>query len=1157
MALREVALNDKYDRAIEESIYINGTQALFRLSLNQVWRDRQHGLNTAAYVSGYRGSPMHNVDKEYWRASKHLNKNDVFFHPAVNEDMAATALWGTQQVPAMGDAKYDGVASIWFGKGPGLDRSVDAIRHANLHGTSKYGGVLVAVGDDAPMMSTDVPAASETLFSDMFMPVLYPTTIQEVLDFGIIGWGMSRFSGLWTGFKLTADTVDAVTCVDPNPNRVKLITPEFDFPPGGVNYRFMEAGWAPLEARLRHYKVPAALAYARANNVNQRVIDSPKRRFGIVTAGNAAIAVRQAFVEMGITDAQAADLGISVLRIGMPYPLDKDLLRDFATGLEEVFVIEEKRRIIEGGMRDALYDVPQAQRPKVYGRYDENNDLLIPNIGAFGPEAVIMALSKRIAHIHSSDQIKARVEFLETKKTNAQAREVMKVKRTPFFCSGCPHNSSTKVPEGSTALAGVGCHFMAHNMDRNNIAHTHMGAEGGTWIGIQPFTTKKHIFTNMGDGTFYHSGLMAIRAAVSGKVNITYKVLFNDAVAMTGGQPHDGEITPETIARMCHSEGVKKIVVVTDEPEKLPSKADWPSGTTIEHRRHLDHVQRDLEKIEGVSVLLYVQTCAAEKRRRRKKKIIEDPVRRVFVNHRVCEGCGDCSKESNCISILPHETEFGRKRLIDQSSCNKDYSCANGFCPSFVQVVGATPKKLAGASEVPEAVRLVPEPTRATLPDGDSYNILLTGIGGTGVVTVTAVLTMGAHLEGKVFSTVDEFGMAQKGGAVKGHVRIANRLEDMGPSQLSTGSADVILGCDNLVTAGEDVLKTISPTRTSLVVNTNEAITGQFVLNPDLKFPTEQVDRRIRAEADEAKMDLIDAKRLATSLMGDSIMSNLFILGFAYQRGLIPLTVEALMKAIEINGTAVKANQQAFEWGRRYAFNPQAIEALVATPAEKHPESDDEIIAHRRGELVAYQSEAYAKRYEDLVRQVQQAETQRASGFSGLTGAVARNLYKLMAYKDEYEVARLYSYPGFRERLEAQFDNIGRIEALLAPPLLTRIDKKTGKPRKKTFGPWIFPAMRQLAKLKRLRGTALDVFGYFHERKQERALITEYAEIIEELLNGLSSDTHAQAVAIAEIPAKIRGYGHVKAPAMDVARAEWTQAMREWRTGPKVAAAAE
>ena len=1147
MVLRDVTLTDKYDRDIRESIYINGTQALFRLSLNQVWRDELAGRNTAAYVSGYRGSPMHNVDKEFWRASKHLNSNDVFFHPAINEDLAATALWGTQQVPSMGDAKYDGVASIWFGKGPGLDRSVDAIRHANLHGTSQFGGVLAAVGDDAPMMSTDVPAASETLFSDMFMPVLYPTTIQEVLDFGIIGWGMSRFSGLWTGFKLTADTVDAVTCVDPDPQRVKLVTPEFDFPEGGVNYRFMDSGWAPLEQRLRHFKVPAALAYGRANNVNKIEIDGPKRRFGIVTAGNAAIAVRQAFVEMGLTEQLAADLGISVLRIGMPYPLDKDLLRDFATGLEEVFVIEEKRPIIAEGLRDALYDVPQSHRPRVFGHYDENGVALIPDTGMFGPEAVVLALSKRIAHFYTSDQIKARVAFLERKKANVEAREVMTVKRTPFFCSGCPHNSSTKVPEGRTALAGVGCHFMAHNMNRNNIAHTHMGAEGSSWIGIQPFTTKKHVFANMGDGTFYHSGLLAIRAAVSGKVNITYKILFNDAVAMTGGQPHDGEMTPEIIAGMCHSEGVKKIVVVTDEPEKLPQNAGWPVGTQIEHRRHLDHVQRELEKVEGVSVLLYVQTCAAEKRRRRKKKQLEDPVRRVFVNQSVCEGCGDCSKESNCLSILPLETEFGRKRKIDQSSCNKDYSCSNGFCPSFVQVVGATPKKLAGASTVPDSVRLLPEPTRAELPEGDSYNILLTGIGGTGVVTITAVLTMGAHLEGKIFSTVDEFGMAQKGGAVKGHVRIANRLEDMGPSQLSTGTANVILGCDSLVTAGEDVLKTISPDRTSVVVNTNEAITGQFVLNPDLKFPTEQVDHRIQAEAGKDKLYAVDATRLATGLMGDSIMSNMFTLGFAYQRGLIPLNKDALMKAIEINGTAVKANQDAFEWGRRYAYNPQVIEELLKTPEVKCPETDEEIIAHRRAELVKYQNEAYAARYEALIRRVQSAEASHTPGAHGLTAAVARNLYKLMAYKDEYEVARLYSEPAFRERLEAQFDNIGRVEVLLAPPLLSRIDKKTGKPQKKTFGPWIFPVMRGLAKLKALRGTALDVFGYFEERRHERALIQDFEHIIEELTTGLTPDNHELAIKIAEVPAKIRGFGHVKAPAMAVARAEWEQAMKSWR----------
>jgi indolepyruvate ferredoxin oxidoreductase len=1159
MALREVSLDDKYELD-EGLLYLTGTQALLRLALNQLRRDEMAGLTTASYITGYRGSPMHNVDKEVWRAKRVLAGERIHFQPGVNEDLAATACWGTQQTSAYPGAKYDGVFSIWYGKGPGLDRSIDAIRHANLAGTSPHGGVLACVGDDPAMKSTDVPAASETMFADLLMPMLYPATVQEVLDFGVIGWEMSRFSGAWTGFKLIADTVDTAAAVDGDPKRVRIVRPNFAFPPDGVSIRAGDS-WSLQEPRLRRFKIPAALAVARANHVNVRLIDGPRRRYGLISSGKAAMDVKQALAELGLDARTAAEIGITFLKIGMPYPLDLEAVRAFADGLEEVFVVEEKRRFLETQVRDALYDLPEGRRPRVIGRYDEAGEQLIPEIGEFGPEEVSRALARRIAHFHASDRIAARIAFLDAKANRMASRSAMPVNRLPYFCSGCPHNSSTKVPEGSRAHGGVGCHFMATYMNRDTGAHTHMGGEGANWIGQAPFTNTAHVFQNLGDGTYFHSGLLAIRACVAAGVNITYKILFNDAVAMTGGQPHDGPLNPMAISRQVHAEGVGRIVVVTDQPEKYPVGADFAPGVEIRHRRELDAVQRELRETPGVTILIYDQTCAAEKRRRRKRGDMEDPSRRVFINQRVCEGCGDCSKTSNCLSVLPLETAYGRKRLIDQSSCNKDYSCAEGFCPSFVSVYGAKPRKAAAGRETPRELALLPEPLPAALPDDDSYNVLITGIGGTGVVTISALLTMAAHLEGKAFSTLDQFGMAQKGGAVSSHVRIAADESLLGPVRLSSGAADLVLGCDSLVTGAELSLALVDAARTHLVLNTHQAITGHFAMNPDLAFPDRDIYERLRMEADPDKLDALNATRLATALLGDSIATNLFMFGFAYQKGLIPVSAGAILKAIELNGMAVAMNKAAFEWGRRAAHNLAAVEALVdrgaSDAAEPAPQTLDELIAHRKADLTAYQNAAYAERYEMLARRVAKAETDRAPGMTGLAETVARNLYKLMAYKDEYEVARLYSDPAFKRRLDAQFEGIERLELLLAPPLLSRPDPVTGKPRKRAFGPWIFPALRTLAGFKGLRGTAFDPFGYSEERRTERALIGEYEAVLEQLAAGLDHDNHALAVALADVPASIRGFGHVKAGNVQQARAKWASLLETWKAPRAPRAAAE
>jgi indolepyruvate ferredoxin oxidoreductase len=1157
MAFRTVTLDDKYEQATGQ-IYLTGTQALLRLAMNQLARDRAAGLDTAGYITGYRGSPMHNVDKEFWRAKQFLEDGRIRFHPAINEDLAATACWGTQQAATNPGAKHDGVFAIWYGKGPGLDRSIDAIRHANLGGSSKHGGVLACVGDDPAMKSTDVPAASETMFADLFMPVLYPATVQEVLDYGLYGWAMSRFSGAWTGFKLTADTVDTAAVVDGDPNRVRIVTPNFDFPPDGVSIRAGDT-WLQQEPRLRRFKIPAALAFARANELNRRVIDGPKRRFGLIAAGKGALDTRQALRELGLDDKMAAEIGISFLKIAMPFPFDVETVRNFADGLEEIFVVEEKRRFMELRVRDALYELPEGRRPKVIGRYDERGEMLLTDCGEFGSEEVARAIAGRIARFHTSDRIAARLAFLDAKAKRAAERAGLSVARIPFFCSGCPHNTSTRVPEGSRAQGGVGCHFMATYMGRSTGAHTHMGGEGANWIGQAPFTSTPHVFQNLGDGTYFHSGLLAIRAAIAAEVNITYKILFNDAVAMTGGQPVDGVLTPMSISRQVQAEGVQTIVVVTDDPDKYPAGVSFAPGVRIEHRRELDAVQRALRETPGVSVLIYDQTCAAEKRRRRKRGDMVDPSRRVFINHRVCEGCGDCSKTSNCLSVLPLETPYGRKRVIDQSSCNKDYSCAEGFCPSFVNVIGAKPRKSAGGRKVPAALALLPEPRLPEPAPGASYNILVTGIGGTGVVTISALVTMAAHIEGKACSTNDQFGMAQKGGAVTSHVAIATDPDAVGAARLSSGSADLLLGCDSLVTSGDLALATIDPDRTAVIVNMHQAITGQFAINPDLSFPDRELVERIRVETGPRGFDAFDASRLATSLLGDSIASNLLMLGYAYQKGRIPVSAAAIFQAIELNGLAIAMNKAAFDWGRRAAHDLAAVEALVgetATTGDKTPGTLDALVAHRVADLRAYQDDAYAARYEALVRRVAAAEAERAPGCSGLAETVARNLYKLMAYKDEYEVARLYSDPQFRKRLDAQFEGVERVELLLAPPVISKPDPITGRIAKRRFGPWIFPALRLLAGLKGLRGGRFDLFGRTEERRTERALIDEYEAIVVELMRQLDRSNHRRALSVAEVPAMIRGYGHVKAANVALARGEWSKLMAAWPK-PEAALAAE
>ncbi len=1122
-----VTLDDKYARN-EGRVFITGTQALVRLPMMQRQRDLAAGLNTAGFVTGYRGSPLGGLDQAMWRAKSFMKANHVHFQPGVNEDLAATSVWGSQQLKLFEGARYDGVYAMWYGKGPGVDRCGDVFKHGNMAGTAPHGGVLLLAGDDHAAKSSTVPHQSEHAFMGAMIPVLNPSGVQEFLDLGLYGWAMSRFSGCWVAFKCVAETAESSASVYVDPHRIQFARPnDFEMPPGGLSIRWPDH-WTDQEFRLQRYKIYAALAFARANKLDRIVIDSPNPRFGIVTTGKSYLDVRQALEDLGIDDALARKIGLRLYKVAMPWPLERDGARHFAEGLEEVLVVEEKRAIIENQLKEQLYNWRADVRPRVVGKFDEERNWILPSADELTPAQIAKVIAKRLARFYTSDAIQERVALIEQKERQ-RAGASASFKRTPYFCSGCPHNTSTKVPEGSRATAGIGCHFMTVWMDRSTSTFTHMGGEGCTWIGQAPFTETKHIFANIGDGTYYHSGLLAIRAAVAARVNITYKILFNDAVAMTGGQPVDGPLSVPMIAAQVLAEGVNKVVVTSDEPDKYPADAGFPAGVEIFHRSELDRLQKELRELPGTTVLIHDQTCAAEKRRRRKRGTFPDPDKRVFINERVCEGCGDCGVVSNCLSLTALETEFGRKRAIDQSSCNKDFSCVNGFCPSFVTVHGAKLRKVKAAKTESDPFAQLPEPAR--LPRLDQpYNILVTGVGGTGVVTIGALLGMAAHLEGKGVSVLDQTGLAQKGGAVHSHVRLAANPEDIHAVRIAAGEGDLLLGCDLVVSASAEIIDRVKAGRTRAIVNVHESPIGEFTRNPDLEFPAAELERLIAHAIGADALEVFAGQRLATALMGDSIATNPFMLGYAWQKGTIPLSRQAIERAIELNAVAVESSKRAFNFGRLAAHDMLAVERLVRPTRENRQLATTlaESVARRVAELGAYQDAAYALRYETLVRRVEAAETARTPGRTELTAAVARYAYKLMAYKDEYEVARLYSAPAFRQALSDQFEDWRELEFHLAPPLIAERDQHSGRLKKRSFGPWMLTAFNWLARLRFLRGTRLDVFGYAPERRVERQLIVDYVALVETLCADLSPANHAVAVELARIPEQIRGYGHVK-----------------------------
>ncbi len=1138
-AFSDITLEDKY--ALDTTrAYLTGVEALVRLPMLQHQRDKQAGLNTAGFISGYRGSPLGGVDQALWQAQSYLDKHNIQFQPGVNEDLAATAVWGTQQVGLFPGAMYDGVFSMWYGKGPGVDRSMDVIKHANAFGTAKHGGVLAVAGDDHACKSSTLPHQSEHMFIGASVPVLNPANVQEVLDLGIFGWELSRFSGCWVALKAITENMDSAISAQIDPNRVKIIIPDdFELPPEGLNARWPVK---PLEQEriLNKYRIYAARHFARVNKLNKIVVDSPKPRLGIITSGKSYLDVMQALDDLHIGEAQAANIGLRVYKVGMSWPLEPVTTHEFAKGLEEILVVEEKRSIIEDQLTGQLYNWPVNERPRVIGEFDENHQDLLPNLGELTPAQIARVIAARILKFTENqnidtDAIHKRLAFLTAKEqTLSKPRNVLE--RLPHFCSGCPHNTSTKVPEGSMAMAGIGCHYMAQWMNRSTETYTHMGGEGCSWIGQAPFTETQHVFQNLGDGTYFHSGILAIRATIAAKVNITYKILYNHAVAMTGGQAVDGALSIDQMVYQLRGEGVKRIAVVSNEPQKYDSQFPKFSGLTVDHRDQFEAIQLEMRKTSGTTVIIYDQSCATEKRRQIKNQIknnkdVANPDR-VFINQAVCEGCGDCSKASNCLSVLPVETELGRKRMIDQNACNHDYSCLNGFCPSFVTVKGAQLAK-------PESNRIslhlpnLPDPKLA--PIDQPWNVLVTGIGGTGVLTVGSVLAMAAHIEGKGCSTLNQTGLAQKFGSVISHVRIGKHQDDIHSVRIPAGDADLLLGCDLVVAASDEALAKLHNERSRVIVNEYHSVTSDFVQNPDYHFPAEDMKKSLQEEAGENHYFFVNATQIARNILGDSIASNLFLLGYAYQQGLIPVSADAIVRAIELNNVAIDMNIKAFGWGRAVVVKPSLLqEFTINQQVNATKKSLDDIISSRAILLEQYQNKEYTDQYLSIINKVREQEQSLLGNTVELplTEAIANNLAKIMAYKDEYEVGRLFTSEEFMQQMKDQFSGKLELRFHLAPPLLSKRDPVSGHLKKRTFGPWIMPMFKMLSKLKFLRGSALDVFSYTQERKKERALITDYCKAIETILEKLTIGNHATAVGIANLPAQVRGFGHVKEQSM-------------------------
>ena len=1146
-----VSLGDKYDLA-KSRILATGTQAVVRLVLMQRARDRRMGKRTAGYITGYRGSPLGGLDQQFERAAALLKPADILFQPAVNEDLAATALWGSQQAEMRGEGRTDGVFGMWYGKGPGADRSGDALKHANLAGTSPWGGVVALMGDDHTCESSTTAHQSEYAFVDAQIPILSPAGVQEIIDYGLMGFALSRFAGIWVGLKCVKDTVESTATIDGSLDRMASVIPgAFRMPAGGLNIRPGDHPNAQ-EERLHEYKIPAALAFLRVNVPDRLVLAGGRApRLGIITAGKSYLDVLQALDELGIDEGIAADFGIKLLKLACTWPIEPGTVRHFAERLEKIIVVEEKRGLIEGQVKEILYGT--RNHPTIVGKRDETGNWLLPSKGALDSNQIAIAIGERVLEHSPHRGLEARVTALkQAEAVLAEGTDI--ATRGYYFCAGCPYNSGTIVPEGSRAYAGIGCHYMVQRMDRQTEGYTQMGAEGANWVGEAPFSTRGHVFQNIGDGTYNHSGSLAIRAAAISGANITYRIYFNDAVALTGGQKVDGGMTADQIARQVAAEGAKRVVVVAEEPDHYPPTTVWPYGTTVHPREELDAVQKELARVGGLSVLIYDQTCAAEKRRRRKRGTHADPDVRVVINELVCEGCGDCGVQSNCVAIVPVETEFGRKRAIDQSSCNKDFSCLKGFCPSFVTVHGAKRRQRSTAADF-----ALPEITPPEMLE--SYAMLITGVGGTGVVTIGAILAMAAHLEGKGVGVIDMAGLAQKGGPVTSHVRIAPTPGSVKAIRVTAGGADAILACDMVVAGTAKALAAIHPNRTRVFVNTHETYPGEFTRDPDMQLPTRRLIAAITGRAGAERTRTIEATEIATALLGDAIATNMFMLGLAWQSAAIPLTSAAIERAIELNGVDVAMNKAAFAWGRRAAVEPQKVAQIAARLTGRAPpvtQTLDALVERRAGFLAAYQDEGYARHYSAAVQRIRAAEHAVAPGRDSLALAVAVNLFRLMAIKDEYEVARLYTDGSFAKQLRREFSSWGKMEFHLAPPLVAREDPATGRPAKAKYGWWMMRGFKLLAAARGLRGTFADPFRFSADRRLEQRLLADYEETLSLIGAHLRADNYLAAVALAEYPEKIRGYGPLKAESAAKATALATERRAALVAGaPRLAEAAE
>ncbi|MEN9452711.1 MAG: hypothetical protein RLZZ369_1770, partial [Pseudomonadota bacterium] len=1162
-ALANLSLDDKYTLERGQA-FMSGIQALVRLPILQQTRDAMSGLHTAGFISGYRGSPLGAYDQSLWKAKAHLNKHNIVFQPGVNEELGATAVWGTQQLDLHPERqRFDGVFGLWYGKGPGVDRCSDVFKHANMAGTAKHGGVIAVAGDDHAAKSSSVAHQSDHIFKACGLPVFFPSSVQEILDLGLHAYALSRFSGLWAGLKAIQEVVESASTVSVDPDRVRIIVPtEFGMPAGGLNIRWPDTA-LEQEARLMDYKWYAALAYIRANGLNQTVLDSPHAKLGLMASGKAYNDLRQALHDLGLDDDACRRIGLRVHKVAVVWPLEPSATREFATGLQEILVVEEKRQMIEYQLKEELYNWREDVRPNVLGKFSEpegdrtggewsydnpTSQWLLRAQADLNPALIAKAVAQRLDKLGLlkdqepalRERVAQRLRVIEAKERSL--KELGKsVERTPWFCSGCPHNTSTKVPDGSRALAGIGCHYMAMWMGRHTETVTQMGGEGVNWVGQAPFTDEEHVFVNLGDGTYFHSGVLAVRQSIAAKVNVTYKILYNDAVAMTGGQPVDGTLSVAAMTRELEAEGAKRIVVVTDDEDKYAEVTDLAPGVTVYPREALDVVQRELREIAGCTVIIYEQTCATEKRRRRKRGTMPKLAKRVVINELVCEGCGDCSVQSNCLSVEPVETEFGRKRRINQSSCNQDFSCVKGFCPSFVTVEGGQLRAPKPGTGIPawSSLPTLPEPD---LPRAkNAYGIVVAGIGGTGVITIGQVLGMAAHLEGKGIVTQESAGLAQKGGATWSHVQIADRPDGIYTTRVGMAEADLIMGCDPIVAAHSTTLTMMRPGRTKVALNTHETPTADLVHEPGWQFPAHQCEHALGEAVGRDHVGHLDAVELASKLLGDAIYANPLMLGYAWQRGWVPLSHSALTRAIELNAVQVELNRAAFEWGRRVAHDAAAVMRLVvpAQPIQMVRPSQEalaSLIQRRYDFLIGYQDAAYAQTYQHLVHRVQAAE--RALGGTKLTEAVARNLFKLMAYKDEYEVARLLSDASFKQQIDRQFEGDYKLAFNLAPPWLASMDAG-GAPAKRRFGQAWMPLLKLLPKFKALRGTWFDPFAYSHDRKLDRQLLKAYQAHIEQCLGGLNAGNLEQAVAIAKVPDMIKGYGHVRTASAKMAQQKW------------------